>query len=244
MKKRPVKGRRPGRRPQGAFTGAKSIEHKYPFTIHLADQYVRNLALGSLQVTGTGGAPLTLGKFSTPGLSSSNLLSYYDFGMATAFSLADLQNSTKFTGLFDHYKIDWVDLEVEFLSNSASVGSTNVMPTCYAYVDRDDANVPTTAGAVQGKQGSKEMAFGNRSRQVFTMRIKPAVSVQVEQSLGSGTGYMIGNGFQDCAYPNNKFYGVKMWFNNVYLPSAATAATVFRFTWKYGLIFKGALNEY
>jgi len=69
---------------------------------------------------------------------------------AVSFSLSNFDNYTEFTGLFDQYKIDELEVWLEPQISQATV-LTNTGLLCTA-IDLDDANAPTTFGALEDKQ--------------------------------------------------------------------------------------------
>ena len=241
------------------FSGGRMIEKHYTFTMFPADQFITNSASGTAggvivrdSDTTSGNPPLiTATSFGTPVPAASGMSNYYCFGVGIPFALVNLRQERAYTGLFDNYRINWVQVTFEFTQNSMSPqnGSNNPQsmfsPTIYAFVDRDDVGIPGSISAVQGRQGHKVWNFNNKSKTKFSIRIKPKVAAQVfNGDTVNPVGYQQGQGWQDCAYPENKYYGLKLWVDNMLLPATNAVQSVFRVSYTYNVSFKGALNEY
>jgi len=181
----------------------------------------------------------------TPALAKSGMNNFYDFGLGLSFQLSDLQNVAKYTALYDLYKLNYVTLKVTYMSNTSSVGGGTVLPTMYTVIDLDDNSVPTLVQQIKGRQGYKSINVGDKMKNTMYFKIYPKVSV-VNYSINPTTnnaGYMVAQGWQDCAYPSNAYYGMKMFFTDILL-AASSSETAFKFDFKYNVSFKGALNEY
>ena len=240
------------RRGRQGYTGSRLIEKVYRYITHPQDQYIvgqQSSIPGSIAIKGGNitNPPLVIANTSAIVASKTGFTNYYDFGASIPFQLNNLENYLKFTTLYDNYRLERINIKVEYLSNSAQVQSTGMMPIVYAVVDRDDVGVPPNLPYIQGRQGFKTWDFGNKGKQTYIISIKPKVAANVFSNNG-GTliGFQQSQGmpWQDCVYPANQYYGLKMWFTNVALPGTTTVDTCFRFSYTYVLAFKGALNEY
>jgi len=212
------------------------------------DQYITNTDTpGVLAVTG-GLKPLIFAGLSTPVASVSGFPGYYDFGAGITFKFTDIANALAYQSMYDNYKIDSVTCQITWMSRGNDRSSTiaGLSPTCYAFADQDDGSTPSNVNAIAGRQGHKEFKFGNMDKTSFTIKVRPKVAALVYNSTISGNiGFQqSNNGWQDCSYPNNEYYSIKLWFKDVLIDAQESSLTGFRITWKYNLVFKGALQAY
>lgn len=152
----------------------------------------------------------------------------FSLGGAMKFTMTDLPSYTDYTALFDQYRIDQVDIEIDSLVNSAqsqatTTGNQEAMPSVTYVPDFDDANVPTTPGEINQYQRAKTWTFRG-SGKPLKFSIKPRVSVPVN-SVGGGANMPGAESPQlDIAHADVLHYGCKFWFNN--LTSYTTAGVI------------------
>ena len=102
-----------------------------------------------------------------------------------------LPNFTEFTGLFDHYRIDKVCIEMFFTNNNSSMNSPSVaLPLWYSAKDMDDST-PITQTAMQQYQKCKMTQLGSSipGYGKFKQTIVPLPLIQLyETSVSTGYG--------------------------------------------------------
>ena len=247
MRRRP---RRRVARKGKKFSGSKLIEKVYRYKFRLDDQYLQSTGVAGTAGVAGGLAPISPGSSAIPGnnwqIYPSLIFatsSYYDVGMNIPFQLADTVKYGAFTALYDNFRITNIRLNIEFLSNLATVNGNGLMPTIYAFVDQDgNSSNPTVQSDVTSRPGFKKMTF-DATRTRHSILIKPKVAVLNYNSSTPLLGYQQqqGNPWQDCQAGGqlNQYYGVQLWISNVLI---STTLTAFRFEWTYDVEFKGALS--
>jgi len=135
-----------------------------------------------------------LGTFATTSAVGANVYA------AAYFYLTDFPNYPEYTGLFDQYKFDQLEVWLE----PVAAAGTTVFAEVVSAVDLDDGNVPASAGVVLGKQG----AITGMGGAGHYHRWKPHVAVGMY--AGAFTSY--GNypaGWLDSASPSVQHFGLK-----------------------------------
>jgi len=176
--------RKPARRVRRVRRRVKtnSINKSYNTVFKPEPQWLASSSVGgTLLVTGRPGI-ISPGATSPSSATSSTLsltipsvtgfANYFDFGAGIYFKLADCRDSGRLIGVFDQYKINWVDVTITYLCNNTPVQGAGVLPTMYYVKDNDNADLPTNINDVNGKQGSKKFLIGNRDRTSVTIRVK------------------------------------------------------------------------
>lgn len=239
--KKPRKPRRKRRAPKAnpARGGVNSLALKpYNYVFTLKSQIFRDNITGALfGIPPSGGQfPVTNGGVNI--LASTNgFANYNDILVGTSFRLNDLGAVGSFTSMYDAYCIKKVTCEIEFLSNVAVVNGVGLMPTLYHYWDQDDGTPPTTTGAVVAKQGVIRRQFGNKMKTSLkisgspkpltdTSNLPSLINVKKQQWI-------------DCLDASVEHVGLKMLFQDVYIPPAGIVNTAFRLNWKYHVAFRG-----
>lgn len=257
------RSRRPARRPRrrimnrkSKFSGSSGIEKIYKYKASITPSYLSNATITEAGLVRQQPCPESSYVPMFPPLWSpgsgvpadSVFPSYYDFGASAEFTLTDLVNSTALIGLYDSWRLNAVNLKITYMCTGAAVNGAGLMPTLYYYVDRDDVIVPTAKKQVTGKQGHKMFQFGDGSKQVCNIRIKPKLAPLVYSTISTNNqiGYTqsVGNPWNDCAPAGatNSYHGIKLWFSDVLLPAGTATNTAFKVELQYELEFKGALN--
>lgn len=160
----------------------------------------------------------------------------YQLGGAISFQLNNVPAYTDFTGLFNHYTIEQVDIEVDCLSNSAGLSSGQVMPTITYVPDFDDASVPTTGASISEYQRAKTWTFrGSGHPLKFSIKPRTAITVfrsAVTSAYAAGAeGTSLNLGYVDVPH-----YGIKFWLDN--MQASSGAGVQLRFKMKYHLKFQ------
>lgn len=121
---------------------------------------------------------------------------------ALNFQINNTDSFTYFSGVFDEYRIDMLEIQIQ------PVGLTEIFsPTNYGQyitvVDIDDASNPTSLNALYDYNS----AICTNATQMHYHRWKPTYAVSAYQ--GAFTAYAVGTGFIDCAYGGVQHYGIK-----------------------------------
>lgn len=219
----------------------------YNFSFTSKAAYITNAAAsGGVAVRGNTTGSLLQTKISSTGPSATGFVDCYDFGLGIQFTLADLKNEEAFQGLFDQYRINTITMIIEDVSDSSAVG--NSFPTVYARGDYDNAASPTTEQQLIGSPGFKIFKFGNKNKRSYSLSIRPKTSQTVfSASTGAPAGFQVSNSaWQDCNLPENVYYGMKLWFQNIHLCDATTTFinTGFKVSFKYNISFRGLGNAF
>jgi len=181
---------------------------------------------------------------------ATNFVNMYDVGLATYFTLEDLNYYANFTAMYDAYKIGKITLSLEYLQNVAISGAANgnatmpsVMPTVYYYWDQDDASPPVSLLSITAKQGVKQHTFGNGMRSIFKTSFVPVVSNVTGTSQPGTVAGIVPNKREwvNCTAPNVIHNALKFFITDVYLPGGIDVATCFRLNWTYDVSFRSPL---
>lgn len=147
---------------RGVGTGASFAKRR-----NAEVQIVNSGALGTFTISGTNpsslitlGAPVAAAGYG------------YNVPFSMQFSLDQLINYTDFN-IFDKYRISAVKVTFRYMHNTSTLSATTGLPSMYAYVDRDDASVPT-ASAVRENMATKKRSFsGTRNEASFYFKPTP-----------------------------------------------------------------------
>jgi hypothetical protein len=226
----------------------------YTYNFKLLPQFLTNTALGAVDiVTATGGTglnPIRQLSASPPGVSnvtSTNPLfvaggSFLDVGLACTHALSDLSNFSTFASMYDAYKINYVKVEIEFLSNIAAVNGLGVMPTIWLYWDQDDAVVPTLVTNPSGNMGAR-CFHPTASRTRFSMKYRPMIRDTVLGSI-SGTqsnAVVRPSTWINCTQTDVPHYAFKAFITDYDAIAPASGHNAFRINFTYNITFRTPL---
>lgn len=155
----------------------------------------------------------------------------YNFGAGMAFVLSNTVNSTELQALYDRYKINGVKVKIVPLSNTATIGSTQLIPTVMYSVETDDIAIPT-ALELQQKFNMKE----RRLDKPISIYVRPKPADLIYNTAASNIGNAVPgsrNQYINMTYPDARHYGLKLFFRNVNLNTTASTATAFRIETTY-----------
>lgn len=134
-----------------------------------------------------------------------------------------LPNYTEFTALYDQYRLDWIECQFVFTNNTSSVNSPGtVLPVMYLAKDYDDTNSANYTDLQQySTQTMWQLGMQHGSDGKKVIRVKPNVDVALYQ--GVTTGYARGKPMLiDTSSPSVPHYGIKIAYDPVFTPAAAT----------------------
>lgn len=158
------------------------------------------------------------------------------FGGA-APTMLTLPNYTEFTALYDQYRINWVDCEFMFSNNMSNVTSPGTtLPVMYLAKDYDDSNVANYTDLQQYSTLQVWQLGQQQGRDgIHHVRVKPNVDTAVYQSAlvqGYARSKPI---FIDTSSPAVPHYGVKIAYDPIFTPAAATNVGYLTVNFKYHL---------
>ena len=138
-----------------------------------------------------------------------------------SFALADLNNYTLFTGLFDLYKICGIKVRMvpnantaDFFQADNSGSSDKPVPTYFYIVDKDDATAPASATAMLLRPECKSGMFDR----VLSVYFRPHVANMVYNTPSVPTAYApTASQWIDMSYPAVPHYGFKVYFSGAAL---------------------------
>lgn len=176
-------------------------------------------------------------------LAGAGLVNITDWAMACTFQLTDLQNYAAFAGMYDAYKINYVTVTLQYLSNAVTNTGPGLIPTFYLYADQDDIVVPVSASQISGKQGIKKwQPTANNLTKSF--RIRPTTLSTVEGAIASSTvNASVPNKqlWLDCVDSSVPHFGCKLYCQDWLAAGSATSLNVVRIHYTYNVSFRSPL---
>lgn len=254
MRRRPR--RAPRRRAKKSNSGVSKGQLKqYTYNFRLNDQHLFAENGGTAQsFASTGGVgPLNILANQVPSTTSIDNWHVYgnsiyntnfaSIGGNITFSVNDLLNWGPFKGIYDNYRINYINVSVEYLNNVSTASGGGLMPTLYMFVDQDglaSGSPPTVASDLTDRQGVRKFTFSS-SKTRCSMRIKPKLGLAVQDIAGAGfVARVQTNGWVDIQGPSAAYYGLLFWLEDFYANGAAPNALRWSFT--YNISLNGALN--
>lgn len=148
----------------------------------------------------------------------------------------NMPNSTDFTNLFDHWRINHVTLKILAASNISSTSTpTQVMPTLWIFNDTDDSTLPTTTNQFLERENMRTISFTDSNIKQHKCYPKTAIST----FQGVVPAYSEArNVWCDTDYPATNFYGVKIYYDTMG-NNSNTAVGQLEFLVTYNMSFKG-----
>lgn len=123
------------------------------------------------------------------------------------FTLNAVNGYTEFTGLFDSYRIAFVEVIFTPRFNFGAVNAVgnNLYPKLYTVIDLDDASAPASIAVLLEYGTCRKTNYD----QAITRRIKPFATKAVYNGSTPFSGYSMANDWMDCDYPDIRYYGLK-----------------------------------
>lgn len=124
-----------------------------------------------------------------------------------SFTLDDLDTYTRFTNLFDQYRIDCVTFKLVPMQNAIGLttNSTTLTVTPYCTIDYDDATAYSSAQQARGNESCIIVAPGMEC----VRQLQPRMAVAAYS--GAFTSYAnVPPTWIDCSTPSVQHYGVKL----------------------------------
>jgi hypothetical protein len=166
-----------------------------------------------------------------------------DWAMACTFQLTDLNSYAAFAAMYDAYKINYVTVTLQYLSNSAQTNSTSLLPTFYVYADQDDVVVPVSASQISGKQGIKKWQ-PTATKLMKSFRIRPTTLSTVEGAVSTSTvNANVPNKqmWLDCVDASVPHFGCKIYCQDWTAQGSTSALNVVRIHYTYNVSFRSPL---
>lgn len=155
------------------------------------------------------------------------------------FTLASLPNYTEFTTLFDHYRINYIDLLWVYSKNTAESNNYTTdkhqMPMLLTAIDKNDAVAMDEASLMQYPSFRVDQLDRPIRRRIYP---KPTVAAY----SGAFTSYMspTGNPWIDTQSPGVQYYGCKFIIKCPESYATSAPLGVLSCYAKYNMSFKGA----
>jgi len=172
--------------------------------------------------------------------SATGFAGLYNYGLATAFRLGDVKNVAAWTDMYDAYRINKVECEVEFMQNQAWASGIGVLPTLYMVYDQDSAGVPSSLTTIQQQQNVKRYCVGDKGRVRFSLSCRPRIQNIV---AAPSTQYAIAKpgAWLNCASTGINHFGMKFYVTDLKVPGTTEAALAIKFQFTYYISFRGPL---
>ena len=192
-----------------------------------------------------GQQPLTTGEIGVYDGAGGALLNCQDLGLATAFQLTDAVNYTKFTTLYDAYKINKVTMTIEYLNNQTQPGSGFYNPSIWMYYDQDDQIVPANLNNIVGKQGVRKHIFGSDRKNTVTFSFTPTIQMETANVNNTVVPAVVTAKpmWLNCNNANIPHQALKMWITDLSRNTVdKSPAVAFRVNWTYHVSFRSPIN--
>lgn len=147
------------------------------------------------------------------------------------FRLADLQNYTEFSNLFDHYMIRGVQLTFSFLVDNNTLGGGFLSPQLYIVTDYDDNTVPASVGELIQYPHCQQINLHDHASSTVSVFIRP----RVMNAADSAQQPRSRQPWIDMASPTVVYNGIKI----ALVDRNAAASTKFYVKAKYYITCKG-----
>lgn len=117
-----------------------------------------------------------------------------------SFTLSQCASASQYSGLFDQYRIELVEVWIECASNATGTATTALATA----IDLDDANTPASIGELEDRQGA--LYGGDANGRYHAWRPHIAIA----EFSGTFTSYgNVAAGWIDVASPAVQHYGLK-----------------------------------
>lgn len=125
-------------------------------------------------------------------------------GLGLSYALSAMDNITTFLGLFDQYRIDWIEVTVRPMYTATSLSASgDIVPVYKTLIDYDDAN---TLVNMAGANVYSTVQTGQINSMTRAWQPHCATSVLG----GSGGQGNVASPWLDCGFPTVPHYGFKM----------------------------------
>lgn len=183
------------------------------------------LAQGTIQLANTPGRPFQMVRSTIFGDMAKAAV---DQGYVFNFTIGILGSTTDFTGLFDQYRISWLELTFQW----TNVGTVAQPPTLFIAQDWDGVgSAPANADILAQHANMKAVMF-DATHRTFTLRIKrPAINA----SLPTSAALFKRAPWLDLADLSVPHFGPIVWANQY---NTALASGTLQTNWRAGIEFR------
>lgn len=168
---------------------------------------------------------------------------FTDFGFAVAHRLSDLTASAGWISQYDAYRINYVTVIMEYLTNTTTPAALVALPTVYYYMDQDDATPPNASFLLYSKQGvqSWQPTSGDTT---LSFRYRPRLAAAVGSADVPSALIMKAGQWLNCNNPNVDHCALKMVVTDFLSPGLPNFTHGFRVSFKYNISFRSPLQCY
>lgn len=199
-------------------------------------------------------APLTMVATGAAGFLKQDGSVTYGFGIGAKFELSGavfnatssapatvaLPNYTEFVSLFDHWKIDNIEMCIRVgATNAPNLTVNNPFPTFLICYDSDNSTAPVSKEELCQRPETVFWTPGEKNTNVFKKKFTPRFALGTSQG-GVFTGYSeaLKGSYADCNYPGVDCFGIKIWADFMGQVNASQVCPM-EIYFKYTLSFKG-----
>lgn len=135
---------------------------------------------------------------------------------ASAFSLASVPNSTSYTGLFDQYRINKVEIKfIQSYGNSPTTPGSVSQPVIYIVTDFDDASTPVSITSIIERNNHRILSLSG-AQSVHKHTLVPRVSsFDINTAAGSVASSVKARPWLNSSFPTVSHNGVKFAVDNL-----------------------------
>ena len=180
-------------------TNLYSPSQIYHFKRQLEDGLMYTSGANTLAVTNaTGGTP---GWISVSALAADQggVALTAQFGFSVVASLVNVVNSGSFTGLFEEYALDRIEVKIVPVMGDSYDAVASQLVTIYSYMDYDDAVPPPDMATAQRRMDVKEHQLSQMQNIKVSCRPRCAAQFFIS-AVGTGYGPSVDKQWLDSAY--------------------------------------------
>lgn len=164
-----------------------------------------------------------------------------DQGYGFSFGLSDLPSSGELTALYDHYRLDTVEIRFELTGSGVSVApaETPAGPTILIAPDYDDNTAPSSISVIQ-QYGQMERITLTTARPTLSRRLQPRFTLGAPTSILGvlGPAAISKPDFINTAYPSVPHHGLRFWVSNYNTTSVGDSGMVLMVSFRYHLTMR------
>lgn len=184
------------------------------------------LAQGTLQIARSVGRPFQMVRSTIFGDMAKAAV---DQGYQFNFTLGILGATTDFTGMFDQYRIAWMELTFQW----TNVGTVAQPPTLYIAQDWDSLSSAPTSADILAQHANMKVVMFDATHRTFTLHIaRPGVL----STLPTGASLFRRSPYLDLADLSVPHFGPIVWANQY---NTALASGTLQTMWRVGVEFRG-----
>lgn len=184
------------------------------------------LASGTMQISRSVGKPFQMVRSTTFGDMAKAAV---DQGYVFNFQVGLLGSTSDFTGMFDQYRIVWMELTFQW----TNVGTVAQPPTLFVAQDWDSVATAPASADVMAQRANMKVVMFDATHRTFTLKIaRPGVLV----SVPTGASLFKRAPYLDLADLTVPHFGPLVWANQY---NTALASGTLQTMWRVGVEFRG-----